>query len=67
MMHLGFFGPWMEFRRGVTQFCLISRGESLFSLEFLKAKSHKSKISRGILQNYILNCLFLFFWNSPFK
>ena len=44
-----FFLPLIEFWRGVTQFCLISKGESLFSLEFSKVKSHKSKISRGIL------------------
>ena len=37
-----FHGSWfliLEFPRGVTQFCWISRGESLFSPEFLRVKS----------------------------
>ena len=36
-----FHGSWfltLDFPRGVTQFCLISRGESLFSPEFLIVK-----------------------------
>ena len=34
-----FYGSWfLEFLRRVTQFCKLSRGESFFSLEFVKVR-----------------------------
>ena len=44
-----FLGSWfltLEFPRGGTQFCRISRGESLFSLEFPKVKWQILKFQR---------------------
>ena len=46
-MGLGFF--MLEFPGGITQFCRISRGESLFSPEFL-SKVTNLKIQGGFLR-----------------
>ena len=81
-LKLNFHGPWLltlGFSRviHVTQFCRISRGESLFSAESLRInKVTNVKIPQGGrgLEKYILStcpppipCLdfFLEFWNSP--
>ena len=55
----------LEFQRDPTQFCIISRGESLFSREYIRIKSNKSKNSTEFFRKLYPqpSCLH-FFWNG---
>ena len=51
----------LEFARGVTQFCRISRNESLFSLKFLRVR--KGKVQKS--KNTQPPCLVFFWLENP--
>ena len=55
-----------EFPRCITQFCRISRGESLFSLEIL-SKFINLKFPGGFQKSMSSTPSLAFSWNSPIK
>ena len=52
----------MEFSKGETQLCRISRGEALFCMEFLRDKVRNLEILKSFSKKCAINLLALFFF-----